>query len=184
MRKQHLFLFLSIICLIMLNWFPIWNFKLGLISDENVYTKLELLALSLKVTIPPQGSMVIPDITPSYWYLNTVGLAGSLVVIFMAFLHFGDLKIQNRWGVLALVSVGIQLIFAFLQINLVVGQYQKALTTDLKTYGNTTVGEFYFRSFFGETALYLIGLSVVFILLAIWSIRSDIKLISSMNRLR
>lgn len=168
----------------MLYWFPVWNFQLGLISDSQVYTKLELLALSLQVTVPPQGSMVIPDITPSYWYMNTVGVVASLVVIFMAFMHFGDLKIQNRWGVLALFSVGIQLIFTFLQINLVINQYQKALTTDLKTYGNSTIGEFYFSSSHGDTAVYLIGLSVIFILAAIWSIRSDIKLISSMNRLR
>jgi len=50
--------------------------------------------------------------------------------------------------------------------------------------GTTTVGEYIFKSNPGQNGLFLIGISILFVLLAIWSINKDIKLIASMNRLR
>lgn len=184
MRKQHLFLLLSIVSLILLYWFPIWMFKLGLLGESQVYTHLDLLGLSLDVTTPPQSSIIIPDIKPSYWYLNSVGIVLSIVVCLIAFLHFGDLKIQRRWGTVAIISIFIQVIFTFLQIKVIIDQYQKALQTDLNFLGLTTFGDFYFSSSYGEIGLYLVGLSTIFILLAIIFIHRDLKLVSSMNRLR
>ena len=141
MRKQHFFLLLSIVTLILLYWFPIWHYQLGLVNDPQTFTRIDLLGFQLILEVTPTASMVIPDIQPSYWYMNTLGIVINLAVLIVAFIHFGDLKIQKRWSYLALASCATSLIFTFLQINLIESQYQKALSVELPLIGETRVGE-------------------------------------------
>lgn len=184
MRKQHLFFFLSIVCLILLYWIPTWEYELGLAGDSQTPMQIELTATALTTVSMGSTPMAIPDIKPSYWYLNTVGIALNIIILLIAFIHFGDLKVQKRWGFLSLVATLTGLIFSFFQVNIIFSQYHTALQADLGLIGSTTVGEYIFKSNPGQNGLILIGISILFVLLAIWSINKDIKLIASMNRLR
>lgn len=183
MRKQHYFFLLSLVLTAILYFLPVWELQLGVANSSETHSFL-LFGDHVKLSAPLPTSWMLGVAELDFWYLNTIGLGLFALVTFGAFLHFGELQIQRRWGMMAIAGGLAQFLFLYLEIRHLIRQLNSILNIDLRTLGSATSGDLIIHSLPYWPGLVFGILSLVCILISIFYITKDLKLIESSNRLR